>query len=321
MSATPRIVARINALSAVTQSRCEGPDDLAAVGAMLSSASAEDPTGVYWHPGDLIWRYFLLTIHDDPEQCMRLWRAGSEVLGFAWHDPRDGYVDWQAHPRARRLGLDTEMITWALMRHAASQSGKPLAERRPPFTGCCDADTRRQAILERHGFVRDSNVFHHLVSSLRDPLPEPSLPSGFTLRCVAGEHEHANRAAAHQSAFHPSRVTAEHYLRLMRLPGYDRELDVVAVAPDGRIAAFALGWVDPRTGVGAFEPVGAHADFRRMGLGRAVLIEGMRRMQARGCHTAFVMCEGNNAGVNQFYQSTGFNLIRRDFDYVRRERL
>ncbi len=285
---------------------------------MLSSASAADPAGVYWHPGDLIWRYFLLTINDDPEQCMRVWRAGSEVLGFAWHDPRDGYVDWQAHPRARRLGLDTEMITWALMRHSASQSARPLAERRPPFTGCCDTDTRRQAILERHGFVRDSNVFHHLVSSLRDPLPEPNLPSGFTLRGVAGEHEHANRAAAHQSAFHPSRVTAEHYLRLMRLPGYDRELDVVAVAPDGRIAAFALGWVDPRTGVGEFEPVGAHADFRRMGLGRAVLIEGMRRMQARGCHTAVVMCEGNNAGVNQFYQSAGFNLMCRDFDYVRR---
>ncbi len=310
MTATP--------LSAVAQGRCEGPDDLVALCDMLSSASAEDPAGVYWHPGDLIWRYFLLTINEDPERCMRVWRAGSDVLGFAWHDPRDGYVDWQAHPRARRLGLDTEMIDWALMRHSASQSGKPPAERRPPFTGCCDTDTHRQATLERHGFARDTNVFHHLVRSLNGHLPEPNLPAGFVLRSVAGEHEYVNRAAAHQSAFHPSRVTAAHYLRLMRLPGYDRDMDVVAVAPDGRIAAFALGWVDPRTGIGEFEPVGTHADFRRMGLGRAVLIEGLRRMQARSCHTAFVMCEGHNAGVNQFYQSAGFTLIRRDFDYVRR---
>lgn len=310
MSATP--------LRAVTQGRCDGPADLAALCDMLSSAWAEDPAGVYWHPGDLIWRYFLLTINDAPRQCIRIWRAGDEALGFAWHDPRDGYVDWQAHPRARRLGLETEMIEWALMRHSASQSGRPPAERRPPFTGCCDTDMGRQAVLERHGFAREGNVFHHLTRALSDPLPEVRLPAGFALRGLAGEHEHASRAAAHQSAFHPSRVSAAHYLRLMRLPGYAREMDVVAVAPDGRIAAFALGWVDPRAGVGVFEPVGTHADFRRMGLGRAVLIEGMRRMRARGCHTAFVMCEGDNAGVNQFYQSAGFALIRRDFDYSRR---
>ena len=305
-------------LSAVTQRPPHGPEDLAGLGDMLASAKAVDPDGIYWHPGDLIWRYFLLTISNDESRCMRIWHTGSDVLGFAWYDPRDSLVDWQVHPKARRLGLDAEMLTWAMMRHEATMSGKPINERRPPYAGCCDTDTRRAAILERHGFTRDTNFFHHRSRSLDTPLPDSPLPDGFAVRCVAGEDEHVNRATAHRSAFHPSRVTDEHYLRLMRLPGYDRELDVVTVAPDGQVASFALGWVDTRLGVGEFEPVGTHADFRRLGLGRAVLAENMRRMKARGCHTATVMCEGANEGVNRFYESAGFGVIHQDFDYVRK---
>jgi mycothiol synthase len=54
----------------------------------------------------------------------------------------------------------------------------------------------------------------------------------------------------------------------MDRPGYDPERAIVAVAPDGRIAASTMYWTDSRNGLGLFEPVGTHRDFRRRGRAR-----------------------------------------------------
>jgi len=60
----------------------------------------------------------------------------------------------------------------------------------------------------------------------------------------------------------------------MQLPGYDRQLDVVAVAPDGVIAAYVNGWIDPLNRVGDFGPAGALPAYRRLGLTRTALRYG-----------------------------------------------
>jgi ribosomal protein S18 acetylase RimI-like enzyme len=64
------------------------------------------------------------------------------------------------------------------------------------------------------------------------------------------------------------------------------DLDIVAIALDQRFAAFATCWVDQGNRVGQFEPVGTAPEFRRQGLGQAVLSEGLRRMQQHGAPVA-----------------------------------
>ena len=73
----------------------------------------------------------------------------------------------------------------------------------------------------------------------------------------------------------------EWYRNVQRFPLYRRDLDLVAVAPDGELAAFCTVWFDDVTRTGSFELVGAHPAHQRRGLGRAVMYEGLRRLLER----------------------------------------
>ena len=58
--------------------------------------------------------------------------------------------------------------------------------------------------------------------------------------------------------------------------------------------------------VGYFEPVGAHGDFRRMGLTKALMLGAMQGMKAMGLTTAQVDHETDNEGSTRLYHSVGF---------------
>jgi mycothiol synthase len=124
---------------------------------------------------------------------------------------------------------------------------------------------------------------------------------------VQGEREAEARAAVLGAAF-GAPAQPERYRQFMQAPGYVGDLDLVAVAPDGRFAAFAMGWVDTATKVGQFEPVGADPAFRRQGFARAVFLEGMRRMQAHGAEQVIVVVEEAEQAARQLYESIGLKL-------------
>lgn len=63
---------------------------------------------------------------------------------------------------------------------------------------------------------------------------------------------------------------------------YRRDLDIVAVAPDGSHASFCTLWYDDVTRSGYFEPVGTDPDHQRRGLAKAVMFEAMRRIRRMG---------------------------------------
>src|SRR5260370_20369632 len=72
------------------------------------------------------------------------------------------------------------------------------------------------------------------------------------------------------------------------MPVYDPELDVVLEDASGSFLSYCIGWLNRANGFGHFEPVGCRPNFTGRGYARAVTIEGMRKMQVRGMHTALV---------------------------------
>jgi mycothiol synthase len=159
--------------------------------------------------------------------------------------------------------------------------------------------------FESCGFEPEDSKGFMFAKDLSEPIPELELQPGFQARHVL-ESEFEERVNVHRDAFDPSKFSLARYARVRSMPGYNPELDLVVSTPENEFASFCLVWFSG--GVGYFEPVGTRAAFRRQGLGRAVILEGFRRLKALGAHRAMVFSGTKN---REFYESCGFRIVNR----------
>lgn len=152
--------------------------------------------------------------------------------------------------------------------------------------------------LERHGMMLSEYVI--------DEVPEqPKLPEGFAFRSVLEEDDPDKRSRAKAIAFGagygPSDwAPASAFREMQRAPDYRKDLDLFIVAPDGEYASFCTIWLDEKNRYANFEPVGTRDEYQGKGLGRALLMEGFRRMAEYGATRSFM-----DSG-NEFYRKIGF---------------
>jgi mycothiol synthase len=150
---------------------------------------------------------------------------------------------------------------------------------------------------------------------LGGPLPETPSPAGWTVREVEGEGEWEDRVGVHREVWPSSRMTLEAYRRLREAPGYVAELDLVAAGPGGALGAYCICWLDEGSKAGLFEPVGTHPAHRGNGLGRAVMLEGLRRLRALGASSVLVTSLHDNVAASGLYESVGFRTVNREYLY------
>jgi ribosomal protein S18 acetylase RimI-like enzyme len=298
----------------------ESEDDLLRMQALLVEGRARTDDWRYPHVGDLLFSFFMVACHLEPREHIRLWHAGDRLAGYAilGEDPA---FDCQVLPEYSGRGIEEEALRWAEQRIAELCSRDARRWGGALVSGARQDDPGRIAFLERHGF-RPGGEFSevNMLCLLEGPVPEPVLPDGCQVRCVAEDGELANRAGAQREVWSPwtvGEVSDRDYAAMMRLPGYERDLDVVALAPDGVIAAYVNGWIDPVNRIGDFGPVGTRPAYRRQGLGRAVLLECLRRMQERGMQRVSVSTGVTNLPAIRLYEGVGFRIVNRYLEYIR----
>jgi ribosomal protein S18 acetylase RimI-like enzyme len=256
----------------------------------------------YMHPGDLQWRVF--GPHGFPlSEIIELWEDNGAIVGFALLESQTTY-SWQVLPEFRGSALDAEIARWA---HNATLRWR----RENSLLLTCsvevfDDDGPRISLLESIGYRRTEYEFVAFKQTLRD-IPTPVLPAGFAARALE-DADIESRARCQFEAFAPgSRTTAATWRALMgSSPAYRRELDSVVAAPDGTIVAAAMCWLDERNRIGLFEPVATRPDYQRRGMGRALMLRGLRALGDHGMATAFVSTNATNTAARALYTSVGF---------------
>jgi GNAT superfamily N-acetyltransferase len=242
-----------------------------------------------WHVAR--WDYFRwhfitnLQVCGPLEQVASIWETADGQIAAVLHpvDPREAFL--HVHPAFRTPELEEEMIA-----HAEEHIPIPGRDgmRRLYFPVDRD-DPLRQKLLLSRGYVDIHNPGHKYHRDLEAPLPHVPLAAGYTLRSMGGLEEHPARNWASWQAFHSDEPDQNYdqdwswYANLQSAPLYRRDLDIVAVTEAGEIASFCTIYYDDDTRSAVCVLVGTAAGHQRRGLGKAVMFEGLRRLQRLGC--------------------------------------
>ena len=238
----------------------------------------------------------------------RIWRYKHELAGFAYLDEANNLwfeiepnPDWQED-------LEDEIVAW----------GETCLARRNRENGatgsldcvCKSTDIRRLRMLKRHGFERQD--FRSLLYSrpLSEPVPAHPLAAGFSIRPIKGESEVQELVSLHRAAFGTEYMTVPARLAMIGTAQYHPDLDLVAVSPDGDLAAFCVCGLDAadRT-LGTTDPIGTHPRFRRQGLGKAIVSAGLRGLKNEGAAVARLGTGSDNLAMRNLAEMLGYTLV------------
>ena len=277
----------------------------------------------YFHPGDEAWN---MSGYGESE-TVRVWFNDDAFAGWAALELpirvamnlRGGF---EAQP-----ALAAEMLSWAEERAREAWAEAPEGPLPRAYSmlrantlsiDVRDSDAARIAFLEDRGYVRIERGAYRFAQSL-EAIPGPDLPPGFRLRYPL-DADLEERVDLHRDAWSvwgESKFSLESYRKVRAAPGYDPELDVVLEAPDGRLVSYCICWADGSSGVGLFEPVGTRPAYVGQGLGKQTILEGLRRLKAKGIHTATVSTASVNDGAAALYRSAGFELVEMEHMYTK----
>ena len=279
--------------------------DLKLLQSFNSEAIAATEGCGYIHPGDIPHRLFNGNKLFDPCEVMTIWEDGKGVAAWLLVGPRHRSYDAQVRPDLRGDDFEREVLEYAdnLTVELMRQHNVEGAQLYGVVYRC---DTTRARLLTKLGWECSDRLAYVLNRTQLKNLAEPVLPEGYTVRAVRGIEEAAALAEVHSASFE-SEWTPELYQKVMESPGYAKEREFIVEAPDGTIAAFTETWHDRLNRTGLFEPVGTHKDYRRLGLGLAIVRYGMQQMAALDMKFATVANENNNEASRKLYRACGFN--------------
>ncbi len=289
---SPRIVSR----------PLQGEDDWWRLRRLLVELVALVPPGFCWDVRRLDGSRFY---HPDPprnprwQTLTRLWETAEGRLVAAVNQEGRGDAHLQVHPDFRHL--EEEMVAWA----EGSLAGPAEEEnRRELELVVFDDDEQRRELLERRGYRETSDWRVTRRLCLGHPPPVRSPPAeGYSLRATRPDELQDRERIADllNVAFGRTFHTAEEYKAFTRTaPSFVADLDLVAVAPDGSFASYVGIAYDGANRRGIVEPVCTHPDHRRNGLARALIREGLTRLEARGGVDATVDT-GSGEAANALY--------------------
>jgi mycothiol synthase len=295
-----------------TRVDAEGFGDIVAVVRALDDAAlAADG---YPALGDAIWR--------------DLGRPGADSVGFLIPDRAylhlarsDTFAapHWTAgfvvHPTARD-GTDVTTLMQAAIDYVERHGGGKLV------AWVFGASPAFDAQLRAVGFAPTRDLYE-----MRVPLPRPespSFPPGITLRDFEPGVDDEAWLVVNNRAFenHPEQGgwIRETLQRRLAEPWFDPTIFPLAFDDKG-LAGFNWCKIHPPGGVdpalGEIWVIGVDPRAAGTGLGRALALEGLRRMAARGLVDGSLFTNADNDRAVKLYRSIGFDVHRTDRSYAR----
>jgi mycothiol synthase len=266
-------------------------------------------TFLAWKNGRLVaWADFLLRPGED----------GTDAIFYTW-----GLV----HPRWRRLGIGRHLLE-TLYRRAMERRAE-LGDKPAYFQGSGrDIEEDRRALFEGFGMHR-VRYFVDMARPINNGLPPAEMPPGFRLRTFDPERDaetvyHVD-VGAFQDHWGWTGFPFEEFRHWIQQPHFRPELWLIAEEEaSGKAAGICLNKVDPdwiaETGrqEGMIMTLGVLREYRRMGLGTALLAHSMHNLRQAGMEFAHLGADAENlTGAVRIYERLGFKVRKTTAVYRR----
>jgi len=227
-----------------------------------------------------------------------LWEDAGKIVGVATFDTQPGTAYCLALPDFQPL--KKEMLSYA--ERNLSKDGE-FGIMIP------DNDTAFQDIASEAGYIASQNKEEDAVFNLEKTSTDYQLPEGFSITSMKEcfdlrQYRRVlwkgfNHELNGEGAFSFSKEDEVEAHEEMIRPFVDLDLKIAVVSPDRNFVSYCGMWFDQQAGFALIEPVATDPDYRGMRLGKAAVLEGIRRVGLLGAKIAFV------GSSQQFYYSIG----------------
>ena len=298
----------------ITQRKYESEDDKLAMAALACRFAQEHLRMI-----DLPYRLSSWALDEPHNACLWEDEDGSLVAWAVLQTPF-WTLDFTLHPAY--VALLPELIAWAEQR-ARQMPGTPY-ELPCWFVNLFSEQVERLQVFEAAGWTCQAEVGEDSWSKVwmrrvgDVPVKAYRIPPGFTVRALRGDGEVEAYVELHREVFGTKNMTLDWRRRTLQHPHYTPDLDVVVEAPDGRLAAFCIGWLRQMGESklwGQIEPLGCRKEFTHYALGRVALAEVLRRLQAHAAQEVYVETDDYRDTARRLYENVGFDVIRQVLIY------
>jgi len=268
-----------------------------------------------FHVSDLPYRFSSWALEDPKNAC--LWTDANGLL-HAWAVLQTPFwtIDLVIDPLYFRY-LFPRMLLWINQRASQILDSKygHLAWYVPVFS----EQSHLIRGFEKDGYVCQSCLKENAWSKVWMERSNISVskkyppPPGFTIRTLRGKEEVPSYVCIHQETFETKNMTIPWRENTLLQSAYRPDFDLVIEAPDGRLGAFCIAWINKfsdQEPIAQIEPLGCHPAFRNLGLGRIILVAMLERLYEAGIQKINVETDGYRDTAFRLYQSLGFEVKR-----------
>ena len=248
------------------------------------------------------WEYmhFHPALNEAELNRIGIWEDDGRIVAVCHYEWRLGEAFFQLHPEYGHL--KPEMVDYATAHlGGVDDEGKPQLAL---FIN--DNDPAFEAITLERGYKPTPDNYTRPMTrfTIPDPFPPIALPAGFRLLSLADENDLGKINRVLWRGFnHPGEPPAKELpgrVIMQSGPHFRHDLTIVVAEPGGQFVSFCGMWYEPTNRYAYVEPVATDPDYRRLGLGKAAVMEGIRRCAALGATVAYVGSD------QEFYLALGF---------------
>jgi GNAT superfamily N-acetyltransferase len=245
------------------------------------------------------WEWmFCLRRYQDQENLSRIgiWEEDQLIVALATYENGLGYVWPIFAPGYEYLFENVLNHAWENMQKDGSV--KVLID---------DRNESMQTAAARKGFFPTQEKENNAYIPLVEEDITYTLPQGYKVVSLTEEYDLSKYHQVLWKGFNhegepeePVELQLEGRRAELSGPHCNTNIKIAVKAPDGSFVAFCGMWYEPGMDYALVEPVATVPAYRKMGMGKAAVLEGVKRCKELGAKRAYV------GSSQQFYYNIGF---------------